>query len=161
MEIGRSENENDPCYHVKKFLRIFLLHACLPAKICGTELFRHNWHNILKDGCRDIFIQSIVNGSFIIFSFQRLMSSRAYCLGLFFCCSAVDCAFRALHFIVLLFVFVNGVGMGMIVWSYGNPIGMGTKLRPRLGNGNGKDLASVVSAWFAGRLKHTAITSSL
>jgi len=43
------------------------------------------------------------------------MSSRAYCLGLFFCCSAVDCAFRALHFIVLLFVFVNGVGMGMIV----------------------------------------------
>ena len=58
---------------------ILIFYSCLPLgwDLCTIALFNHNWHNILKDACRNTFVWfSKYCGWFFfrIFIFQQLMS---------------------------------------------------------------------------------------
>jgi len=80
--------------------------------------FLRNWHNILKDDCRNILsdFKTIDSGD-LEFYFSKI--DVQFFVELFFCCSPVDCLHS--HFIVLLCAFGNGVGMAVTQWeSHGN-----------------------------------------
>jgi len=62
-------------------------------------------------------------------------------MGLFFCCSTVDCLF--LDFIVLLCVFGNGVGMKMTEWEFHKNANITLKFV----NGNEKEWKLTACKW--------------
>jgi len=115
MGTERSANERRwewewPVFQWEKISRI-----CQPPDryLFTVALFRHNWYNILKDDCRNIFVWfSKYYECFQNFYFSTI--DVQFSVEPFLCWSTVECLY--IHFIVLLCVLGNGMGTG-IPWE--------------------------------------------
>ena len=117
IQLGNG-NGKDWEWHIflrRKYLQIFLnccrsALGCRPI-LCTVALFHRSWHNILKDGCRNIFVwlSKYCEWRFKNFYFSTIMSS--FFVELFFCCSTVDC----LHVLFFPCVFGNVMGIGTTI----------------------------------------------